>query len=263
MREKKHPRQKEWERLQQREALLLRRRRKEDGSFLEELLSDKVPQGLEQTLNKAFAKAFGLVFSKGAIVIERTYSKERRRAEFRARAETLSEDESKQSLRSFSQSAGLSSNAHVVFAGVEGVGLGLLGIGLPDIPLFSAVLLRSVYEIAMRFGYSYEDEQERDFILCLIAASLRRGAAFEAADRALNHWIDWGKRPEAPREALMEDAARALSDYLLYAKFVQGIPLVGALGGVSDSFCLNRVTRYARLKYHRRFLRQGGPAIPG
>ena len=60
MREKKHPRQKEWERLQQREALLLRRRRKEDGSFLEELLSDKVPQGLEQTLNKAFAKAFGL-----------------------------------------------------------------------------------------------------------------------------------------------------------------------------------------------------------
>lgn len=39
-----------------------------------------------------------------------------------------------------------------MISGVEGVGLGLLGIGLPDIPLFTAVILKSVYEIALSYG---------------------------------------------------------------------------------------------------------------
>ena len=41
---------------------------------------------------------------------------------------------------------------------------------------------------------------------------------------------------------------------LLYQKFLQGIPIVGAAGGISDAVCLQRVQRYAALKYRRRFL---------
>ena len=47
----------------------------------------------------------------------------------------------------------------------EGVGLGLLGIGIPDIPLFIAMILKTIYEIALSYGFNYEDEGEKIYIL--------------------------------------------------------------------------------------------------
>lgn len=52
----------------------------------------------------------------------------------------------------------------------------------------------------------------------------------------------------------IEATASALSKELLYMKFVQGIPLVGAVGGAYDAVCMNRVQRYASSKYRRRYL---------
>ena len=37
-------------------------------------------------------------------------------------------------------------------------------------------------------------------------------------------------------------------------KFIQGLPLVGVIGGAGDAICLKRVTDYASLKYQKRFL---------
>ena len=48
--------------------------------------------------------------------------------------------------------------------------------------------------------------------------------------------------------------ASLLADRLLLMKFVQGIPILGMAGGISDALCLERVQRYAGLNYHRRFL---------
>lgn len=39
--------------------------------------------------------------------------------------------------------------------------MGFLGMGLPDIPVFLGVLLRSIYEIALSFGFSYDTEEEQ------------------------------------------------------------------------------------------------------
>ena len=36
-------------------------------------------------------------------------------------------------------------------------------------------------------------------------------------------------------------------------KFLQGIPVVGAVGGAYDAVYLKRVAEYAELKYRRRF----------
>ena len=41
---------------------------------------------------------------------------------------------------------------------------------------------------------------------------------------------------------------------MLCWKFLQGIPLAGAVGGAWDAVCLRRVQRYACIKYQRRFL---------
>ena len=50
--------------------------------------------------------------------------------------------------------------------------------------------------------------------------------------------------------------AAGLSKELLYMKFLQGIPVVGAVGGAYDVVYLKKITEYANLKYKRRFLRK-------
>lgn len=51
----------------------------------------------------------------------------------------------------------------------------------------------------------------------------------------------------------------ALSKELLYLKFVQGIPVVGVVGGLSDMVYQKKISDYAELKYRRRFLTKKKP----
>ena len=143
----------------------------------------------------------------------------------------------------------------MVQAGVQGVGLGLLGIGLPDIPLFTLTLLKTIRETAVSFGFTGSELEEQIWILRLIEAALSDGAELEARNQALNDFIQDGTWPDSPvLEQQMQQTAHSLSQAMLYWKFVQGIPLVGAVGGAWDAVCLRRVQRYAAIKYSRRFL---------
>ena len=54
----------------------------------------------------------------------------------------------------------------------------------------------------------------------------------------------------------IEQTAGSLSGELLYMKFLQGIPIVGAAGGAYDVLYMKRVSDYAQMKYHRRFCRR-------
>ena len=38
-------------------------------------------------------------------------------------------------------------------------------------------------------------------------------------------------------------------------KFLQGVPVIGAVGGAYDVVYMKQITEYANLKYKRRFLR--------
>lgn len=250
------PHEREWQALIKKENRLSQKRQEEDRSALEQNLSALVPDRLEDTLTLAFQKAVSLVFSKGKIIIEKTYSKEQWATEFQEHATDHALRQDRKSLRAFSKKARFQSAQHVLLAGVEGSALGLLGIGLPDIPLFSAVLLRSMYQIAMSYGFSYDTPEERLFILMVMEASLLRGDAFSNRDHELNEWIDTGKLPTLSQKEQMKRTSAALSSHLLYLKFLQGIPIIGLFGGFYDSLCLKRVTDYAQLKYKRRFLQQ-------
>ncbi len=71
----------------------------------------------------------------------------------------------------------------------------------------------------------------------------------------LNDYIDRNQVPEAYDEKQqIEQTAAGLSKELLYMKFLQGIPLVGAVGGAYDVVYLKKITEYANLKYKKRFL---------
>lgn len=256
---KKVPWEKEWALLQRQEAGLLRRRRRESPPPLGLLLEDKAPRQVQVTLEGAFQKAFTLVLEKGDGMVEKTVDREKRQADYQVNLYAAGLRPDKAGLRAFSRQAGRSRRRNLALAGVEGVGLGLLGIGLPDIPLFTGVLLKSLYEIALSYGFSYDEPDELRFLLQTLAVSLLRGDAFEESNAVVNRWCYHGIPPQPSLEQLKRNAAGALSDELLYMKFLQGIPLVGVVGGLSDSLCLNRVTQYANLKYHRRFLGQFRP----
>ncbi|MDO4749478.1 MAG: EcsC family protein, partial [Eubacteriales bacterium] len=52
----------------------------------------------------------------------------------------------------------------------------------------------------------------------------------------------------------IEKTGTAFAVDMLLAKFVQGLPVVGVLGGVGNPVCYNRVMRYVHLKYRKRYL---------
>ena len=66
----------EWEKLQKKEKKFLQAREQKKDSLINQKLEEKVPAKLQITLSKAFSKAFGMIFEKGSVVIEKTFKKE-------------------------------------------------------------------------------------------------------------------------------------------------------------------------------------------
>jgi hypothetical protein len=134
--------------------------------------------------------------------------------------------------------------------------MGLMGWGLPDLPVFTALLLRDLGTLAQRYGFPTGGRRERWFRLKLIETALSRGEAAAAGDRALNRMIERETLETAePERRWVEASASALADELLCLKFLQGVPVAGALGAVGSTAVLNRILEYAELKYRRRMLR--------
>lgn len=266
----------EWARLQRREERFLKKIAMEKESVLNRRLEHLVPPKLSSTLDTAFYKAFEVVFEKGTPIIEKTYRKEDRETAYKVSAYAVSLKESRRNLKAFSKRAQNSRAVNLLASGASGIGLGALGIGLPDIPLFTGMLLKSIYEIALNYGFSYDTVREQCFILKLIRVPLLPGEMAVRVDGevnqliAENHGGDGSIRMTGEAEtsihekkAQMRLTAQALSHQLLYMKFLQGIPIAGIVGGAFDAVYLKKITDYADLKYRRRFLLGRGPQNEG
>lgn len=253
--EKKKALKKEWDLVKKKEENFLEERREKKDSTLNRLLADKVPEKLQSTLDAAFSKAFSVVFHKGTAFIEKTYRRETMEEDFIINSYAIDVKKGTRGLRTFSRNAGKAGAKNLAISGVEGIGLGLLGIGLPDIPIFVAVVLKNMYELALSYGYSYESEEERYWILLLIRGAFVYGENLEKVNRESDRFIKEGTLPEGydSGEAIREASAE-LSKELLYMKFLQGIPVAGAAGGAYDVIYLRRIQRYSGIKYRKRFL---------
>lgn len=227
-----------------------------------------VPKTLQNTLDVAFGKAFYMVFDKGAFIIEKTYNKKEMIRIFRMNKKRMQEETfSKKSVKRFERQCKATIYKNLILSFFEGVGFGLFGMGIPDIPVLVTVLLKSIYQISLSYGYPYASEQEKLFILKLIETSLDSGSSLREADSFVNDMIDVYVADEKmkrtrSRELVDEEkvkeqvdkTAKALSIQLLYWKFLQGQTIVGLVGGISDVIYLKRITDYVLLKYKRRFL---------
>ena len=70
----------------------------------------------------------------------------------------------------------------------------------------------------------------------------------------LNLWMREERTFSISRNEQIRRTSDALAGELLYLKFVQGLPVVGMVGGVSDMVYQKRISDYAAVKYKRRFL---------
>lgn len=244
------------------------------------LVERRMPTTMQSTLEKAFTKAFETVFDKGSIIIEKTYNKDNAKRNYEQNQNNLKkEHELSASYKKFDRQAAGKTWKNLSITTVEGLGMGLFGVGIPDIPVFVSMLLKSIYEIAISYGFEYTSDKERLFILKMIDAALKDGNTLKEKNAELNdlidqyhqleldEWFDNDGECESDTEEFVtelqiirqiDDTATSLSKLLLYGKFVQTITFVGVIGGAADITCLKRVTDYAKIKYKRRFLlRQG------
>lgn len=221
---------------------------------LEQKLPEKVYTGLES----AFGKAFSLVFRKGSALLEKSYRKDDRLTDHRVGDYVLRHYGRRGELRRMRTTASRANLANMTLTTVEGVGLGALGVGIPDIVLFISTLLRGIYETALSYGYPYDTPAEQLLILRMMEASLMAGDESEAVDHAVDRMLI-RMPPSVTEEELQAQLQRTASAFavdMLLLKFVQGLPVVGLIGGAANPVYYRKVMRYVELKYRKRYLWQ-------
>ncbi len=215
-----------------------------------------MPDALSDTLNGAFCKAFEIIFEKGTGIIEKTYNKEKKEQDFKVNEYSADLRDNKSSVKKFSRNVMGRKTLNIAISAVEGTSMGIFGMGIPDIPVFLAVILKSIYEISIDYGFKYDTPEEQMFILKLIEASLLHGDEIVKANLEIDDWIEASGSGvfSTDRDTQIKMTSRALSDEMLYLKFIQGMPVVGIVGGVSDVIYQKKISDYAAMKYKKRFL---------
>ena len=197
-------------------------------------LEKKVPEKVYRSLETAFSKAFSVVFTQGVGVIEKTYNRQNLEETHSVQDYAVQVKGGRKELKQVKRNAGRSGLTNTALTTVEGIGLGALGIGLPDIVVFVGMLLKGVYETALSYGFAYDTPEERLFILRMMEEMPQTG--------------------EDELQAQIQKTGSAFAVDMLLLKFVQGFPLVGILGGAANPVYYNKVMRYVQLKYQKRYL---------
>ena len=221
-------------------------------------LEQKLPEKVLVGLNGAFEKAFSLVFRKGNALLEKSYRKDEKLTDHRVGDYVLRHQGKRSQLRRMRNTASRANLANMTLTTVEGVALGALGIGIPDIVLFISTLLRGIYETALSYGYQYDTPAEQLLILRMMEASLTPGDEGELRDNVVDRML-----VHMPQEVSEEDVhqqirrtADAFAVDMLLLKFIQGLPVVGLAGGAANPVYYRKVMRYVELKYRKRYLWQ-------
>lgn len=249
--------QKELEQLEKRERRLERSAEKQEPPEWKKALETKVPEKVRVSLEKAFCKAFSVVFQHGNTLIEKTYDKEELQKDHEIQAYAVELKGNRRELRRMRKAAGAADLRNMALATVEGAGLGLLGIGLPDIVIFIGMLMKGAYEAALHYGFDYDSPQERLFILKMMEASLSRGEERIRADREVDAMCAALPSAEEAKNLLQEQTdrtAKAFAADMLLLKFIQGLPVVGLLGGAGNPVYYRRIMKYVQIRYHKRYL---------
>lgn len=226
-------------------------------SPIKDMLEEKIPDKMLDTFQKAFEKGFYYVFRKGIVIIEKSYNIEKLKNEADISEYILSKKISNKNLNRIDRKVKKGTAINKSITTAEGMVLGILGIGLPDIPVFIGMILKTIYEICLNYGFKYDSEEERVFILNIICASANKTSErivySNEADR-IGYNIDNKFNNKVEINKTIEKTSVILSENIVLSKVIQGIPIVGAYGGISNYILIRDISELASIKYKKRLL---------
>lgn len=247
--------QKEWRKIVNIERRYVDKRVVKKRGVLLEQVEEKIPAKMKDTLEKGFTKALFLVLENGTGFIEKTYEKDEYLQNYQINVFADDLKATRKTAKTFEKNAKKSSRKNILLSGVKGAGFGLFGIGVPDIPIFVSFILKSLFEVSLHFGYDYEGEKERYFLLLVLYGAVSSGHSFGEINEEVNRFLKENQIPETYCEKeRLQELGRELSSEVLCMKMVQGIPVVGVVGGVFDVVVLKKVLTYGKMKYQQRFI---------
>lgn len=226
-------------------------------------LESRIPEKVYTGLESAFCKGFGLVFNQGRAIIEKGYNKEDIQADHSIRDFAVQVKGGRKELKQMHKSAKQADFLNLAVTAVEGVGLGALGIGMPDIVLFLGTLLKGVYETALNYGFDYESRQEQIFILKMMQTALSTGENWVTRNAEVDEMLTLeavGITDEDFKQQMKETSSAFAMDMLLL-KFIQGLPVVGIIGGAANPVYYSKVMKYVQMKYRKWYLLKQEGAI--
>ena len=246
----------EFKELQRREDRLMMSAVKARTPGWKQTLEKKVPEKVYAGLNSAYAKGFSVVFRHGRKVIESTYRKDAIEQKYTARKDAFQATGKRREMKQMHKNSRKASTLNIAITTAEGIALGAMGIGMPDIVLFLTTVLRGIYETALHYGFGYESRYEQMLILKMMAASLSKGTDWFQRNQEVNSWILTGERcvSDVDFETQIQDTAAAFAVDMLLLKFIQGLPVVGLLGGAANPLYYHKILQYVQMKYKRRYL---------
>ncbi|NME82678.1 EcsC family protein [Clostridium sp. SM-530-WT-3G] len=226
---------------------------------LKNKVEEKIPDKLAATINKTFEKGFYYIFEKGTVIIEKSYNVNEIKLEADVNQYRLSKELSSKNLKIIDKGVNQGKNISQGITAVEGSALGFIGVGMPDIPVFISVMLRMIYEISLKYGFDYDNDKEKVFILNTICFGIskpeNKKKYSEACDK-IAKLIDNNEESDVDLnlDNMIKETSKNLVNTLLVSKFIQGIPLVGTLGGAVNYMVLSNVSKAAQMKYKKRFI---------
>lgn len=218
---------------------------------LKQKVYEKIPDNLEELLNKTFVKAFEMVFINGTGIIEKTFDKEKISLNHDVNKFMLDYKENRANIKKIDKESKKSNFVSNVFTTSVGVGMGALGLGIPDIPVFVATVLRGIYQIVLSYGYDYEIKEEKIYILRLIRTALAKDSKEK---NKYNEELEKESYYNLSLEKEINITAKVMSEALLLEKFIQGIPVVGIVGGAVNHSIYKKITNFAMIKYKKRYI---------
>lgn len=207
---------------------------------------EKAPEPLVKALNQGFTKAFELLMERGSGLIGKTLP-----------ASSPAPNVGRVALAQWNLRAQGGVLGNQMLGAVDGTLLGVLGIGLPDIPVLLALLLKTIYQAAEDCGFSHDGPGERLFQIQLLCAAFGEGqqAVEDSAAADRTGWLlDQGRQVPGELAPWVRKASQLLALRLTAAKALQGLPVVGAAGGAANWWAIGRAGTLASLKYRKRAL---------
>lgn len=219
-------------------------------------LENRIPEKVYSGLESAFCKSFGVVFDQGRVIIEKGYNKEDLQADHAIRDFAVQLKGGRKELMQMHRSAKQADLVNMAVTTVEGVGLGALGVGMPDIVLFLGNLLKGVYETSLNYGFDYETRQEQLLILKMMQTALSNGESWVQRNAEVDEMLalETVDITDDAFEQQVKDTASAFAMDMLLMKFIQGLPVVGIIGGAANPIYYSKVMKYVQLKYRKRYL---------